>query len=163
MFDQHATPRWGRIALLWGGAFVVVLIVLYALGTFGFLFDTQVNNKLVQPAVRSRLDNDADYRRGIETQAKGLVAAYQQAIARLPQDTKSLADWQKANPGPNWTLVQQEEYANLQAQVQGDQNSITKNATDYNALVSNPDNGGLFTFDPNLPPSLDPTIPTAVP
>lgn len=163
MFDQNDNPNWGCILPVAGIVTLLIVLVLYAFGVFGFLFDTQVNNKFIQPAQRSRLDNDADYRRGVETQARGLLAAYQQATARLPQDTKALADWQKANPGPNWTLVQQEEYANLQAQVQGDQNGITRSATDYNALVSNPDNQGLLQFDPDLPASLDASVPTPAP
>lgn len=163
MFDKNGNPRWGRIALLWSGAGVVLVVILYAFGVFGFLFDTQVNNKVIQPAVRSRLDNDADYRRGIEKQARDLVSGYQTAKARLPQDQKQLDDWQKTNPGPNYTLIQQEQYNNLEAQLQGDINAVTHDATDYNNLVANPDNGGLFTFDPDLPPTLDPSVTASNP
>ena len=134
-------------------------VLSYALNLGGFFVDTQVNNRFVQPLQRSRLDNDAAYRRGIEAQARGLVSRYQAGEARYQTDQRNLADWLKANPD-NWSLMQTEEYNNLKAQVDGDLASITQDATDYNNLVSNPDNAGLFQFDPDLPQQLDPTVPT---
>lgn len=139
---------------------VAVIAVMWALSIGFFTVDTKVNNKIIQPQIRSRLDADANYRRGVEAQAEGDVQLFEVSSKKAGTDYDLLKSF-ISHTEPPYTFTQQQTYDNLVAALQGDYGAINRTVADYNALVMNPDNAGLTTFDPNLPPSLQ--VPSSEP